>query len=278
MKDIPGVQKVPARPMLFLLSMTYSLAGVIATKILALNYIGALGVAMTAIGLIALTRDLFARHRDISWNPEAGTPFAASGELVVNLLVMLAGIIVAFFLFAAALKRAVVVDLFSFQINGVFFNKVFFHGRNFQTLFGEAFLSGVVLTGLSFFLSAIYKESGMALVLSWTGSLWGIALAILLRHGGMNPDAAAPSLMLIDPANFARASLLILALSAQSIAFINSGMTGLFIARAAIKYKLGSYEFRRVAGTSLRLFGSALGFLFCAAALASYAISRGQVE
>ncbi|MEK8024019.1 MAG: hypothetical protein AAB229_09455 [Candidatus Hydrogenedentota bacterium] len=274
MKDIAGVQHVPARPMLFLLSMSYSLAGIIASKILALQFIGALGVAMTALGLVELTREFFARHRDISWNPDAGTPYAASTELVVNLMTVLFGIVAAFFLFAVTIRKSVVLDLFSFQINGVFFNKLIYYGLPFGEMFGKAFLSGVVLTGISFFLAAIYKEAGMALILSWTGSLWGIAMAILIRHGGMGASAALQSLLIVDPENFARASLLLVALAAQSVAFINSGMTGLFLARGALKYSLRSSQFRAVAHTSLRLFGAALGFLMCAAALTAYAISR----
>lgn len=238
--------------MLMLLGLVYGLAGILLARLLVAGFQGALGVALTAIGLIEIVKALFARHRDISWS-ETGDPQAASTELVTNLLHVLFGVIIAYVIFAIRLSSGDLMSAFAFQMKSVFL-----HREVASTLFGIHFSFALkhvlVVGGISLVLAALYKESGLALTLAWTGSLWGISIVEVIRQSG---GAVDPIAIGITGS----------ALAAQSVGIVTLGMVGLFLARGAQKYSVRSVHFTRIGRTSLLLFGGAVGFLFFAAAL-----------
>lgn len=248
----PGVTPVPRSTMLLLIGLLYGLIGILMARFLVFGFLGALGVALTGVGVIETMKALFSRHRDISWSPE-GDPQAASTELVMNLLHLLAGIVMAYVIFAIRLSSGELLNAFSFQMKSVFLH------RDVQSaLFGDHFAYALrhvlVISGVAFFMSAIYKESGLALTIAWIGSLWGISIVEVLRQSGG----------VIDPFGIGFTGA---ALAAQSVGLVTTGAVGLFLARGAQKYRLRSAEYRGITRTCLLLFGGAVGFLVFAAAL-----------
>lgn len=240
--------------MLFLLGLSYGLGGVIAAAMLSHAYIGPLGVCITALGLVETMQLMFKRHRDISWASGADAAQPAAAELLGNLLSVLLGVVSAFAIFASNFQRGTISKLFSFQINGVFIHQLVPYS-DFATQFGAAMLSGIALAGLAFFLAAIYKESGIAFLMSWIGSLWGIGLVMSFRS--------------VETADAIDVALVMLSLATGSISFLSAGITGLFMGRGALKYPITSKEYRAIVHTSLSIFAGAISFLLVSAVLSA---------
>ncbi len=246
------ITPVPRPTMLILIGLLYGLAGILMARFLVIGFLGALGVALTAVGIIETMRSLFSRHRDISWSP-GGDPQAASTELVMNLLHLLGGVVLAYVIFAIRLSSAELASAFSFQMKSVFLHRDV-GGVLFADHFSYAIRHVLVIAGVTFLMSAIYKESGLSLTLAWVGSLWGISIVEVIRQSGG----------VIDPLGIGLTGA---ALAAQSVGLVTSGTVGLFLARGAQKYPLRSAGYSSIVRTCLLLFGGAVGFLFFSAAL-----------
>lgn len=252
-----AVKDIPALPMLFLLGLTYGLAAIILSTALASSYVGTLAVALTALGLVDVVRPLFLRHREISWAEKTSRAVErATGELVLRLLAVLVGVVVAYVVLTLSLSDQAVRRLFDFQIKGVFAH-TFFKGGSFAAAFGANFLGGIVVSGIAFFLAAIYKEAGISLLTAWIGSLWGIGLSVSFQ-------TAAPTEM-------TSVFLTVLALAAGSLTFFSMGAAGLFLARGAYRYPVKSSEYRGILRMSLSLFGAAMSFMLLSALLSALA-------
>lgn len=250
---------VPSLFMLALYGTAYGLAGPVIARFLVNGYaIGALSVMLAALGLVRVIESLFNRHRVRCWDPD-DSPEEASTELVVQLAAVMAGITIAFAIFAGRLPDLILRDFFAFQFDSVFVSRVDLI-RNFSVQFANATRSGVIILGFCFILAAIYMEAGVALAITWIGSLWGIGLVSLIRDGAFSPVVLVA---------------LLISLGANSIGFATSGTTGLFISRGLLKYGAFTTPMKRIWRTSLMLFGGSFGFVLFAAAIHAWVAAKG---
>lgn len=251
-----ALPRIPARPFLFLLGLANAMAGITFAWVVARRAPGAIGpfsVAICALGLVSISKSLYELHREQSWHGRGAE--GASGELALNLAAVQIGIIVGFEVFAVALDRGRVIDLFGFQMNGIFAHRVL-PGLSAAENFATVFKYGLSVSCVTLLLGGIYKEGGVALALTWNGSLLGVALAQIVRTPNIRPMQVL---------------LTLLSLLAATLAYHVAGMVGLFLARGAQKYKFGSTEFSGISRTCLLLYGSLMALLGVSSALSGFA-------
>jgi len=207
---------------------------------------GALSVMVAALFITPLMRYLFGVHRDLSWQA-AGNPAAAARaarSLVVNLLVVIFGMACLILAYWHQVGANAAGSFFALQMAGLAGETLSFSGANVSPLTTLIFAE-VFYYLAAFALAAVLKEGGVALIVSWTGHLWGVAVA-LAWHGTARIGTTATSFLVI----------LTVALVLSTAALLVTGSIGLFLSRGAMKYGIMSTEFRRIARTCLLLFGA----------------------
>ncbi len=257
MKDseIP-LREVPERTFLFLLGLVNAVGGITLAWVLSRrthDAIGPFSVALCALGLVAVTKALFERHRDQSWHGKGAE--GASTELGLDLLSVQLGIFVGFQLLAAILPRPLVEELFGFQMRGIFAHRFLASGPT-ASIFASVLLSGFSVACVTLLLGAVYKEGGIALALAWNGSLLGVAMVQIVRLPGIRP---------------VQVLCLLASLLAAALAYHAAGMVGLFLSRGAQKYRVRSVEFHGIARTALLLYGTLVALVLASAAFTALA-------
>ncbi|MBL4888632.1 MAG: hypothetical protein JKX97_01265 [Candidatus Lindowbacteria bacterium] len=244
----------PTRGSLFLAGLFYSIIGVIMAGFLAESHTGSLGVCLAGLGLVEITERLFTRHRDLSWSGEKRAEDAAT-ELVGNLMALMSGVLLAFAIYALPLSHENFILRFSVQVRGVFMNLAY-DGSGYASIFIYSFKIGMFLLITSAVIGGIYKEAGIALNLTWVGSMWAVGIVNLLpKHGaGAKPMEIA---------------LILLTLLCTTVAFFTASSVGLFFARGLNKYKWNSLELKGIVATCGKLACAAVGFMTFSCSLSS---------
>jgi hypothetical protein len=233
----------PGKSRLFIWGVVHALLGAALARLAPPGYFGLLAVFLAALGLLEVLKVLFARHRDVAWS--GGDVPAASRALAADLLAVQAGAVLGFAIVAAILRLDDLVVLFRLQLRLGLPVRVGPEGASAAFAFQRTLVVGLAAAGLSALLAALYKEGGLALVIAWIGSVWGLAASLVAGSLGAGLTAAG-------------GISLGAALVAGSLGHAAAGMAGLFLGRGAQRCGVRSAEFRPIARTSLLLLVTAV--------------------
>lgn len=220
---------------------------------------GLVGVFLVALAQAGLVEALLARNRDDIWQGRE-SPGRANWRLARSLLVVFLGILLAWTAATLLVPLAALEVHFSRQIGdfgGHSLAAVRFAG--FAALLGH----NALVAAVGFLCALVYRHGGMLLVLAWNASVWGVVFPYIARTA---PDAGAGGAL----GYTLLAHLCILPhLLLEASAYVAAAMAGVFLSKAAQKYRPDSADFRQVLGAVARIAAAALLLLVAAAAAES---------
>lgn len=245
-----------SRTLFFARGFFYSLAAIAIPFQFARPYTGIAAVALVAVSLTAVTRKIFARHREVSRAAEGDVTVAlrAAVPLAANILWLLGGITTAFFAAAVILDPATRGALFPLQTVALIGGEL----SNAETFFASTAVSNLLFCAGAFAIAAAFREVGVALTIAWTGSFWGVGFVAYFASRGQTIGLTGTVLG-------------VLAVLAICPALVGSGAVGLFLSRGATKYGIGSETWRNILRTSLRILGAAALLTLVSAGLTAFA-------
>lgn len=197
----------------------------------------------TCFGLIFLVTRFLEQNRDAIWI-EHQSSWRANSVLTLEVVAVFVGVFwvslfcqqffPSWFYIPATYKK----PLFNNHITPLFLS-------NLRVLFG------------SFFLAVIYRAPGLILVLCWNAINWSTTI---LNFMYLVEQTHAVNTLFYTVAILPHLVL-------EAAAYITSGMSGVFMAKAIFKYKLSSARFFKVSRASLMILTAAVLLLWLATLL-----------
>lgn len=224
------------KPTLYGIAATL-LASIIATKYFPGHETMAI-CAFVAIGLGSFMEEILSFNRDAIWG-EKLLPKVANRKLALEIAGIFGGI------FLAAL---------TLYLSAGYFLRIDF-SELYKNSFNELFIHNLKVLVICSLIAFLYRASGIVLILCWNAINWAEAIAQYL-------SATTSS------AGFEWSAILAIALLphllSEALAYILSGMAGLFLSKAVFKYKLQSSEFRQVYKACVKIYCVSLLILLIA--------------
>ncbi len=201
--------------------------------------------ALTAFGLNQLLQNLLDYNRRSIWE-DKHSPWLANRRLATEFI----------FIFLGIFSASSIIELtFPGSFADISLSSVY--RNDFTTLVSQNV--GVLFVGLS--LAAIYRSSGLVLVLAWNAVHWADSifsyLNIILQDSGSSKAIGA--MLILMPH-----------LIMEALAYILASLGAVFISQALNKYSLRSKETRRVVRAALVLLGFSIVILVAACAVEVY--------
>jgi len=218
------------------------------------------GVFLVALAQAAVAEALLARNRDAIWDARE-SPARANWRLARSLLVVFAGILLAYSAATILAPADTLSEQFARQIGD-------FGGHSLTAVrfddFPGVLAHNALVLAVGFLCALVYRHGGMLLVLAWNASVWGVVFPWIARTA---PDAGAGG-----AAGYALLAWVCILphLLLEAGAYVAAAMAGVFLSKAAQKYRLDSAAFRQVAGSVARIGATALLLLVLAAAAEAF--------
>lgn len=191
--------------------------------------------ALVAFGLTSYMNEILAYNQKVIWAKELLPRFANQ-----KLALELAGIFLGIFAFAIATD--IVFGL----------KEQFARDQLYKNTFSTLFAHNVKVLIIAAALAALYRASGIVLVLCWNALWWAKSLATYLLTASVKGGIGWGALLGVG---------LFPHLFFEVLAYTFAGMSGMFISKAVTKYSLQSSEFKQVSKACVILLGIAFVML-----------------
>ncbi len=249
----------------FLRALVFSLLGIVTAYLLFPSQTGIISVFLVSFSLLASFDYILETNRQEIWE-EKRHAMRVNAKTLWSLVVIFFGIFLIYFTANLILPTETISQLFYKQLEGSTSNIRSMQFDTFDNIFNE----NIVFLFIFLFFSLFYR-TGTIFVLAWNASVWGAIFGSVTKEILIS----APVLFAV---NFAKIFTAIGPyLLTEAMAYVLVSMSGLFLSKAASKYKFFSPPFNKVMTASFILFIisvlSLIAAANCEATLAPYLIN-----